>query len=81
MRLLSLGNLLRPGAGAKGEDKRRGEDQILDQAGGEFPGVDVPYPHAFQLFHRVVPESLERLTRVERPIAQGVKLGVQEPVF
>lgn len=53
----ALPGLLRPGAGAKSEDKGRGEDQVLDQAGGEFARVDVPEPHGFQLLHRAAPES------------------------
>ena len=45
-RIASAGEreLFRPGtgAGAKGEDKRRGHKQILDEVGGEFARVDVP---------------------------------------
>jgi hypothetical protein len=39
------GQLLSPGARAVGEGKRRGEEEVLDQAGREFPKVNAPYPH------------------------------------
>ena len=76
-----MGSLFAPGGGAVGEGKIGGEKEVLDQAGGEFSKVDVPYPHTLHLFQRVVPEPLERLTRVEGTVAQGVEFGVQQPVF
>src|SRR2546426_9885866 len=33
------------------------------------------------MFYRIVPEVLERLTGVERAIAQSVELGVEKPAF
>lgn len=77
----NLARLFTPGPGTEGQGKRSREAEVLHQTGGEFPWVDVPYPHVFQVFHGVAPESLQRLARVERAIAQGVELGVSEPVF
>ena len=39
-----MGSLFAPGGGAVGDGKIGGEEEVLDQAGGEFPQVDVPYP-------------------------------------
>ncbi len=75
------GQLFSPGAGAVGQGKRHGEEELLDQAGGKFLRVDLRHSHASYLFHRVIPEPLRRLTRVKRPIAQSVELGVNKPVF
>ena len=46
-----------------------------------FPGSMFHILIALNCSTRVVPEAVERLTRVEGPIAQSVELGMNKPVF
>ena len=40
-----MGSLFAPGGGAVGDGKIGGEEEVLDQAGGEFSKINAPYPH------------------------------------
>lgn len=73
--------LFHPGVGPEGKSEGCGQKEVLNESCSQFPGMDVPQPHASQVFQGVGPESLERLTGIECPIVQGIELDMGEVDF